>query len=54
VNADWNALNRTPARPGQRGCLHELVPIANRFGFFWGGHFIRNRDGMHFEVAHVE
>jgi peptidoglycan hydrolase-like protein with peptidoglycan-binding domain len=54
VNADWNALNQTPARPGQPGCLHELVPLANRFGFFWGGHFIRNRDGMHFEVAHVE
>ncbi|MGH8628263.1 MAG: M15 family metallopeptidase [Gammaproteobacteria bacterium] len=29
-----------------------MVPIANAFGFFWGGHFSR-RDGMHFEVARV-
>jgi hypothetical protein len=32
------------------GCLLDLVPAANKFGFYWGDHFTR-RDGMHFEVA---
>jgi hypothetical protein len=35
---------------GQKGCVRELVPIANEFGFYWGGHFSR-MDGMHFEIA---
>jgi hypothetical protein len=33
--------------------VRELVPIANRLGFFWGGHFQNRLDGNHFEVAHV-
>jgi hypothetical protein len=34
--------------------VRELVPIANAFGFYWGGHFGAGRvDGMHFEVAKV-
>jgi hypothetical protein len=28
------------------------VPVAHKFGFYWGGHFSR-RDGMHFEIAKV-
>ncbi|MBP0575977.1 M15 family metallopeptidase [Mycobacterium tuberculosis] len=36
---------------GAKGCVRELVPIANRFGFYWGGHFSTRADGMHFEVA---
>ena len=43
-------LGAEPAWPGQRGCVFELVPIAHKFGFYWGGHFKR-RDGMHFEMA---
>jgi len=27
------------------------VPIANRFGFYWGGHYQSRMDGMHFEIA---
>lgn len=52
INARFNPLGAEPAGPTQEGCLYELVPIANRFGFYWGGHFTR-RDGMHFEPARV-
>lgn len=52
INAPQNWLNREPARIGQKGCLLELVPIANEFGFYWGGHFTR-KDGMHFEIAKI-
>ena len=51
INAPWNALGARPALVGQRGGVRELVPIANRHGFFWGGHFRDRADGMHFEVA---
>jgi hypothetical protein len=50
LNARWNRLGAEPATSGQPGCVYPLVPIAHRFGFYWGGHFSR-RDGMHFEVA---
>lgn len=50
VNAAWNPLGAQPALDGMPGCLLDLVPVANEFGFYWGGHFTR-RDGMHFEVA---
>jgi len=50
INAAWNRLGTEPAWPGEQGCLFELVPIAHKWGFYWGGHF-RRRDGMHFEVA---
>ena len=50
INAAWNALGAQPALPGAPGCLLDLVPVAQEFGFYWGGHFNR-RDGMHFEVA---
>lgn len=50
INAAWNALGAQPALPGSPGCLLDLVPVAQEFGFYWGGHFDRG-DGMHFEVA---
>lgn len=58
INADYpsklNWLGVQAALVGQRGCVRELVPIANAFGFYWGGHFGSGRvDGMHFEVAKV-
>jgi peptidoglycan hydrolase-like protein with peptidoglycan-binding domain len=53
INYTWNRLGRTPAPMGKRGCVHELVPIANQWGFFWGGFFGRP-DGMHFELAYVK
>lgn len=51
VNASFNGLGVRPALVGREGSVRELVPIANRHGFFWGGHFRDRPDGMHFEVA---
>jgi len=53
INAPENPRNQTPAAAGQRGCLWELVPIANKWGFFWGGHYDNKKDGMHFEIARI-
>jgi hypothetical protein len=51
INQRWNGLGMIPALEDAQGSLRELVPIANEHGFFWGGHFKRRPDGMHFEVA---
>lgn len=51
INYEWNQLGHVPAYPGERGSVRELVPIANQFGFYWGGHFSSRPDGMHFEAA---
>lgn len=50
INAAWNGLGRTPAAASQEGSVLELVEIAHKHGFYWGGNFSR-KDGMHFEVA---
>jgi hypothetical protein len=52
INMQFNRLSAEPARLGQKGCVRELVAIANDNGFYWGGHFTR-RDGMHFEIAKI-
>lgn len=52
INYAWNKLGAVPALVGQKGTVRELVAIANKNGFYWGGHFTR-RDGMHFEVAKI-
>lgn len=52
INYSWNKLGAVPALVGQKGCVRELVKIANSNGFYWGGHFTR-KDGMHFEVAKI-
>lgn len=49
INHDWNQLGSVPALVGKKGSVRELVPLANKFGFFWGGHFKSRPDGMHFE-----
>jgi len=54
INASFNALGVEPARVGDRGCVRELVTIANDHGFYWGGHFAKRPDGMHFEVANIQ
>lgn len=51
INEEWNGQPRTPAATGARGSVRELVPIANDLGFYWGGHYSRRPDGMHFEVV---
>ncbi len=51
INVKWNGLGRRPALVGQEGSVRELVPLANKYGFFWGGHYNNRKDGMHFELA---
>jgi peptidoglycan hydrolase-like protein with peptidoglycan-binding domain len=51
INADENRLGTRPPLVGQRGSTRELVPIASKWGFYWGGFFGSRADGMHFEVA---
>lgn len=53
INYAWNKLGQVPALVGQKGSVREMVAIANKNGFYWGGHFSR-LDGMHFEVAVVK
>lgn len=51
INAGWNGLGARPALVGQEGSVRELVPLANKLGWFWGGHYNRRLDGMHFELV---
>ncbi|MDQ2747203.1 MAG: M15 family metallopeptidase [Acidobacteriota bacterium] len=51
INEEWNGQPRQPAATGARGSVRELVPIANNLGFYWGGHYRRRPDGMHFELV---
>lgn len=53
INYAWNKLGQVPALIGEKGSVREMVAIANKNGFYWGGHFSR-LDGMHFEVAEVK
>lgn len=53
INVPQNMLATMPALVGKKGSVRELVPIANKHGFYWGGHFTR-LDGMHFEVAQLQ
>jgi len=52
INVKWNGLAKRPALVGEEGSVRELVEIANKNGFYWGGHFSR-KDGMHFEIAQL-
>ncbi|HKH59228.1 MAG TPA: M15 family metallopeptidase [Flavitalea sp.] len=52
INVAWNGLGIIPALTAQKGCVRELIQIANINGFYWGGHFTR-KDGMHFEIAKI-
>jgi hypothetical protein len=53
INVPWNGLGVMPALKGKEGCVRDLVPIANELGFYWGGHFQKRPDGMHFELSRV-
>ena len=52
INVPQNGLGKKPAMIGEIGCVREIVPIANEYGLYWGGHFTR-MDGMHFEIAKI-
>jgi len=51
INEAFNPFGQRPASNGRKGSVRELVPIANRHGFYWGGHYQSRKDGMHFEIA---
>jgi hypothetical protein len=51
INYQWNQLGHEPAPVGAKGSVRKLVPIANAWGFFWGGHYSGRKDGMHFELT---
>jgi len=50
INVAWNGLGVIPPRLSEKGTVRPLVQLANKHGFYWGGHFGR-KDGMHFELA---
>lgn len=52
INAGDNGFGEPVQKIGQRGCVRELVEIANQHGLYWGGHF-GTTDGMHFELARL-
>jgi hypothetical protein len=51
INEAYNFFGQRPVSNGRKGCVRDLVPIANRCGFYWGGHYQSRPDGMHFEIA---
>jgi hypothetical protein len=51
INAAYNPSGAAPRQIGQKGSVVELVPIFNKYGFYWGGHFPGRVDAMHFELA---
>ncbi len=51
INEAYNPFGQRPVSNGRKGCVRDLVPIANRCGFYWGGHYQSRTDGMHFEIA---
>lgn len=53
INYPWNRLGQPGARKGEVGSVRELVDLANASGFYWGGHYTRRKDPMHFEVAEL-
>jgi hypothetical protein len=54
INYSTNRLGATPAILWEDGCVFELVPLAVKWGFYWGGWFGGGRsDGMHFEVRQL-
>lgn len=52
INVEWNGLGKTPAFLGETGSVRELVEVALKWGFFWGGWFSR-KDGQHFEIYKI-
>ena len=48
INAKWNGYGNEPCK-NIFGTVIPLVEIANKHGWFWGGHYLKKKDGMHFE-----
>ena len=45
INVRWNFLGVRPALAGSKGSVRELVPLAEKHGFYWGGYFKTRPDG---------
>ena len=55
LNAMFNRMGEAPAKLGEHGCMHELVPLANECGIVWGGDWKgKSVDGMHFEIGALD
>lgn len=54
INVAWNPYKKTPAPAGTPGSVLELVPLFEECGFYWGGRFSKNPDGMHFEFNRID
>lgn len=52
INQEFNRTGHIPPTIGEYGSVRELVPLANKHGFYWGGHLNR-LDGSHFEFSRV-
>ena len=51
INMEWNGLGKKPLPEGSFGSVVPIVPIAEKHGWFWGGHYTSRLDGMHFEYV---
>lgn len=53
INMKYNRLGATPALVGKKGSVRLLIMIANKWGFYWGGHYKSRKDGMHLEAYKI-
>lgn len=53
INASYNPLGHAPLLASTHGSTVPLVPLAQKWGFAWGGNFHWRVDAMHFEVSKV-
>jgi hypothetical protein len=51
INMKWNGLGVPPALAGEVGTVRPLVPIFEKYGFYWGGFYKSRKDGMHLEYV---
>lgn len=50
LNDEWNPWGEAGAPKGTTGSVAELVPVLEKWGFYWGGNFSK-RDPMHFQYG---
>jgi hypothetical protein len=53
INSEYNRRGQRPAPKGEKGSVYNLVPAAVKHGFTWGGVWVNNPDGMHFEAYEI-